>query len=32
VHWFNQHRLHGALGHRTPLEYEAAYHRGGRVA
>ena len=28
VHWFNQHRLHGALGHRTPLEYEAAYHRG----
>jgi putative transposase len=28
VHWFNHHRLHGALGHRTPVEYEAAYHRG----
>jgi len=31
VHWFNHHRLHGALGHRTPVEYEAAYH-GGQVA
>ena len=28
VHWFNHHRLHGTLGHRTPVEYEAAYHRG----
>jgi putative transposase len=26
VHWFNHHRLHGELGHRTPVEYEAAYH------
>jgi putative transposase len=26
VHWFNHHRLHGELGHRTPVEFEAAYH------
>ena len=27
VHWFNQHRLHGALGYVPPIEYEQAYYR-----
>lgn len=27
VAWFNQHRLHSALGHVPPLEYEADYYR-----
>jgi len=28
VHWFNQNRLHSALGHVPPIEFEAAYHDG----
>jgi putative transposase len=27
VHWFNEHRLHGALSHVPPVEYAQAYHR-----
>jgi putative transposase len=27
VHWFNEIRLHGAIGRRTPAEHEAAYYR-----
>jgi putative transposase len=27
VHWFNEERLHGALGWIPPIEFEAAYHR-----
>ena len=26
VHWFNESRLHSALGHVPPIEFEAAYH------
>jgi putative transposase len=26
IDWYNHHRIHGALGHTTPAEYEAAYH------
>lgn len=26
VHWFNETRLHSALGHVSPIEFEAAYH------
>ena len=26
VHWFNNSRLHGAIGHVPPIEYEAAHH------
>jgi putative transposase len=26
VAWFNEDRLHGSLGHCTPIEFEAAYH------
>ena len=26
VHWFNTARLHGAIGHLPPVEYEAAHH------
>jgi putative transposase len=32
VHWFNQHRLHSALGYLPPVEYEAAYHAGRQQA
>jgi putative transposase len=35
VEWWNQRRLHGALGHLPPTEFEAAYHHqldGGAVA
>jgi putative transposase len=28
VDWYNQRRLHGALGHVPPIEYEAAYATG----
>jgi hypothetical protein len=27
VHWFNEQRLHGALGHVPPVEYEQAFQR-----
>ncbi len=27
VHWWNEQRLHGALGHIPPVEYERAYYR-----
>ena len=27
VHWFNENRLHSALGYVPPTEYENAYHR-----
>jgi putative transposase len=27
VHWFNESRLHGAIGRRTPTEHEADYYR-----
>jgi len=27
VHWFNQHRLHSALGHMPPVEFEDANYR-----
>jgi putative transposase len=27
VHWFNQTRLHSALGHVPPIEFEQAYYR-----
>jgi hypothetical protein len=27
VHWFNNERLHGALGYLTPLEFEADHYR-----
>ena len=27
VHWFNEHRLHSALGHVPPVEFETAYYR-----
>lgn len=27
VHWFNEHRLHSAIGYRTPVEVEQAYYR-----
>jgi putative transposase len=27
VHWWNEQRLHGALGHIPPMEYEQAYYR-----
>jgi putative transposase len=26
VWWFNQHRLHGSIGHVPPVEFESAYH------
>ncbi len=26
VHWFNESRLHSALGHVPPIEFETAYH------
>jgi transposase len=26
IDWYNHHRLHGALDHVTPAEYETAYH------
>jgi len=32
VHWFNTHRLHGALGHRPPIEYEAPHAASGQPA
>lgn len=32
VHWWNNHRLHEALGYRTPAEAEMAYHRTGQPA
>jgi len=32
VHWFNQNRLHSALGHMPPIEFEAAYHDGAVTA
>jgi len=32
VHWFNQNRLHSALGYVPPAEYEAAYHAARRQA
>jgi putative transposase len=27
VHWFNQTRLHSALGHVPPIEFEPAHYR-----
>ena len=27
VHWFNEHRLHTALGYIPPTEHEQAYYR-----
>ena len=27
VHWWNEQRLHGALGHIPPVEYEQAHYR-----
>jgi putative transposase len=27
VHWFNETRLHGSIGHVPPIEYEAEYYR-----
>jgi putative transposase len=27
VHWWNHERLHSALGHVPPAEYEATYYR-----
>jgi putative transposase len=27
VHWFNEHRLHSAIGHVPPSEYEQTYYR-----
>ncbi len=27
VHWWNEQRLHCALGHIPPVEYEQAYYR-----
>ena len=27
VHWFNENRLHSALGYLTPTEYEQQYYR-----
>jgi putative transposase len=27
VHWFNEHRLHSALGYVPPIEHEQAYYR-----
>ena len=27
VHWFNEHRLHGSIGHVPPAEFEASYYR-----
>ena len=27
VHWFNETRLHGALGHVPPIEFEDDYYR-----
>jgi putative transposase len=32
VHWFNENRLHSALGYVPPAEYEAAYHAARRQA
>jgi putative transposase len=26
VHWYNNERLHSALGHQTPEEFEQAYY------
>ena len=28
VHWFNGTRLHGAIGHVPPVEYEATHYAG----
>jgi transposase InsO family protein len=27
VHWFNQTRLHGSIGHVPPIAYETEYYR-----
>jgi len=27
VHWFNENRLHSAIGYVPPVEYENAYYR-----
>ena len=27
VHWFNENRLHSAIGYRTPVEAEREYYR-----
>ena len=32
VHWFNQTRLHSALGHVPPIEFEQAYYRQNNPA
>ena len=32
VHWFNQTRLHSALGHVPPIEFEQAYYRQNNLA
>ena len=32
VHWFNQTRLHSALGHVPPIEFEQAYQRQNNPA
>ena len=32
VDWFNNHRLHSALGHVPPAEYETEYYRHDRPA
>ncbi|GAC57863.1 hypothetical protein GOHSU_26_00200 [Gordonia hirsuta DSM 44140 = NBRC 16056] len=32
VSWYNHQRLHSALGHVPPAEYEAAYWAGGTTS